>query len=77
MGHGLGCVSVRRKQETLSLTTLTLVNQGTEKVLAGRILSAPAGLRLLEAKTQTGTKTAADGCRERWRTEDDDSERQP
>src|SRR5579872_6643795 len=37
----------------------------------GRILSPPAGLRLLKAKTQTGTATAADDCRERGCAEDD------
>ena len=36
-----------------------------------RILSPPAGLRLLKAKTQTGALRAAHGCRERWRAEDD------
>jgi hypothetical protein len=41
------------------------------RLLAGRLLSAPAGLRLLKAKTLTWTRRAANGCRERWCAEDD------
>lgn len=42
-----------------------------DEELAGRILSARAGLRLLKANTKTGTELKPDGCRERRRAEDD------